>query len=123
MSSARADSTDTTKDREIRQIIPTSGHLAVYFDEETGDPWTDALVGWALVADPTNEASAAARPKLIGLVCEGREVVLVDEFPNFLGYMSPDGSLDDWREDAEGAWEELNQKKERGVWTDSRRLR
>lgn len=123
MSSARADSTDTPKDREIRQIIPTSGHLAVYFDEESGEPWTDALVGWALVADTTNESGTPVRPKIIGLVSETKEIILVDEFPNFLGYMSPEGGLDDWREDAQAAWEELNQKKERGVWTDSRRPR
>lgn len=117
MSSTRADSSSASKDRDIRQIIPTSGHLAVYFDEETGNPWADVMIGWALVADPTNESGTPARPRIIGLVSEGREIILVDEFPNFLGYMSPDGSLDDWNEDAQDAWEQKRSE----VWPDARK--
>jgi hypothetical protein len=119
MSSARTDSSSTSKDRDIRQIIPTSGHLAVYFDEETGDPWADIIIGWALVADSAPESGTPARSKIIGLVSEGREIIPVDEFPNFLGYMSPDGSLEDWKEDAQAAWEE----KKSGAWPDAGKIR
>ncbi len=111
---------EASKDREIRQLIPTSGHLAVYFDEETGEPWADPLVGWALVGEIQNRAE---RPKVIGLVSEGKDVVLVDEFPNFLGYLSPEGGLDEWREDANQAWEEVNRKKESGLWPDTSQRR
>lgn len=93
--------TDGGKNRRISQIIPGSGHLAVYFDEETGEPWCDFVLGWALVEE-TDEPHVQSR--VVGLVAGEKEIVLVDEYPNFLGYMQPDGSLNDWQADAEEAW-------------------
>lgn len=63
--------------REIRQIVATSGHLAVFFDEENGEPWVDQLIGWALVGD----GSGAAAARIVGVVSDGKEVVLCDDIP------------------------------------------
>ena len=98
--------------REIRQIIPTSGHLAVFYDEETGEPWVDQLVGWAFVVEKSPESAAQTSPRIIGLVSDGKEIVLADEVPNFLGYMSPGGGLEGWTEEAAKAFEESSNEQQ-----------
>jgi hypothetical protein len=97
--------------REIRHLIQSPGYAAIFFDEETGEPWADALVGWALVAESSTSGEQVT--KVLGLVTDGKAIVFTDEFPNFVGYLSPEGGLDDWREDVRKAWEE-QQKLESG---------
>ena len=103
-------------EREIRQIIPASGYAALFFDEDNGEAWADSLVGWALVAESNSEPVHQRTPSLVlGLVADGKAIVFADEFPNFVGYLSPEGALDDWRDEVSKAWEEQkSQKGERG---------
>jgi hypothetical protein len=102
--STPSQSTEKAGEREIRQIIPAPGYAAIFFDEETGEPWADALVGWALVAESITSGGQVT--KVLGLVTDGKAIVFTDEFPNFVGYLSPESGLDDWREDVRKAWEE-----------------
>ena len=105
-------STDASDDgeqgfaREIRQIIPSPGYSAIFFDVEDGEPWVDSLVGWALFSESTDSSGEPQpRSSVMGLVVEGKSVLFVDEFPNFVAYLSPEGRFEDWREDARLAWE------------------
>ncbi len=107
MSTSASEAVDPVFDREIRQIIPAPGYSAIFFDEGDGEPWADSLVGWALVVEsPGKPGEPQPRAAVMGLVADGKAVLLVDEFPNFVGYLSPEGGLDDWREDVRQAWEE-----------------
>jgi hypothetical protein len=103
--------------REIRQLIPATNFVAVFFDEENGAPWVDVIVAWALVAD----SARGPFPTVMGMVADGKEIVFVDEFPNFLGYLSPEGSLDEWRERAREAFE--SQQTEGGAQPAAQRRR
>ena len=106
MSTSASDAVDPVFDREIRQIIPSPGYSAIFFDEEDGEPWTDSLVGWALVAEPPGKSpETPSRAAVVGLVADGKAVLFVDEFPNFVGYLSPESGFEDWRDDARLAWE------------------
>ena len=112
MPTSASDAVDPIFDREIRQIIPSPGYSAIFFDEEDGEPWADSLVGWALVApSPVKSGEAQSRPSVIGLVADGKSVLFVDEFPNFVGYLSPEGRFEDWAEDANQAWQEQQDKR------------
>ena len=107
MPTSESSAGDPVFDREIRQIIPAPGYGVIFFDEDDGDPWAESLVGWALVAEsPGASGEPQPRPSVIGLVADGKSVLLADEFPNFVGYLSPEGGLDDWREDVRKAWDE-----------------
>lgn len=121
MPEPRPDTSDSPKRRDIRQVVPATGHRAVYFDEETGEPWTDPVVAWGLLVDWGNASPFGAQPltaKLVGLVPDVKEIVPVDEFPNFLGYMSPGGKLKAWKEEALRAWKERQGKLESGDISD-----
>ena len=91
-------------ERRILQIIPAVGQCVVYFDLETGEPWVDDVVCWALVQE--GDAQTAARTRVVGLVVDQTDVVGVDEFPNFVGYMITTESLDNWRDLTYEAWKE-----------------
>ena len=104
MSTPVPEAGDTALKREIRHLIHAAGYAAVFFDEETGEPWADTLVGWALVAE--SSASGSEVTKVLGLVADGRTILFTDDFPNFVGYLSPESGLDDWKEDVRKAWEE-----------------
>ena len=114
MSPSASDAVDPVFDREIKQIIPAPGYAAIFFDEDDGEPWADSLVGWALVAEVAElsgkSAEPPSRPSVIGLVADGKSVLFVDEFPNFVGYLSAEGGLDDWREEVRQAWEEQREQ-------------
>ena len=125
MSTYDSDAVDQVFDREIRQIIPSPGYSAIFFDEEDGEPWADSLVGWALFSESSGgEGEPKSRSSVIGLVAEGKSVLFVDEFPNFLGYLSPESRFEDWREDARLAWEAQRDKgpkpgsQRRKIWHD-----
>ena len=45
-----------------------------------------------------------AKTKVVGLVADGQEVIGVDEFPNFVGYLAATESLDQWRDASYEAW-------------------
>ena len=106
MSTTAPDAVEQLFDREIKQIIPSPGYSAIFFDEEDGEPWADSLVGWALFSESTGDADGPQfRTSVIGLVADGKSVLFVDEFPNFVGYLSPEGRFEDWRVDARQAWE------------------
>src|SRR6185295_209835 len=106
MSTSASDAVDPVFDREIRQIIPSPGYSAIFFDEEDGEPWADSLVGWSLFSESSDGAGESkSRSSVMGLVAEGKSVLFVYEFPNFLGYLSPESRFEDWREDARLAWE------------------
>ncbi|HMG37062.1 MAG TPA: hypothetical protein VKM94_24240 [Blastocatellia bacterium] len=93
--------TESTVNRQIKQLIPAVNFCAVFFDEDNGEPWIDSVVAWALA-----ESSIAGQPDVvIGLVPDGRDVVFADDFPNFVGYLSPERTLDEWRDRAREAWE------------------
>jgi hypothetical protein len=112
MSTSASDAVDPVFDREIRQIIPSPGYSAIFFDEEDGEPWADSLVGWALVAESSAKpGEPPSHPSVIGLVADGKSVLFVDEFPNFVGYLSPEGRFEDWTEDVRLAWEQQQQDK------------
>jgi hypothetical protein len=112
MSTSSSDAVDPVFDREIRQIIPSPGYSAIFFDEEDGEPWADTLVGWALVMEaPGKSGEPPARPAVIGLVADGKSVLFVDEFPNFVGYLSPEARFEDWTEDVRLAWEQQQKDK------------
>ena len=112
MSTSASDAVDPVFDREIRQIIPSPGYSAIFFDEEDGEPWADSLVGWALVADrPDKSGEPQARASVVGLVADGKSVLFVDEFPNFVGYLSPEGRFEDWTEDVRLAWDQQQSKR------------
>ncbi len=91
-------------ERRILQIIPPSEYNVVYFDLETGEPWADNVICWALV-----EELGGLKPpktKVVGMVADGAEVIGVDEFPNFVGYMISIESLDNWRDASYEAWKQ-----------------
>ena len=112
MSTSASDAVDPVFDREIRQIIPSPGYSAIFFDEEDGEPWADSLVGWALVAEaPGKSGEPQSRPSVVGLVADGKSVLFVDEFPNFVGYLSPEGRFEDWTEDVRLAFEQQQQNR------------
>ena len=90
--------------RRILQIIPAVEYCVVYFDLETGEPWVDNVVCWALVEEPGRQNPA--KTKVVGFVVDGTEVVGVDEFPNFVGYMMPTEMLDHWRDTSYEAWKD-----------------
>ena len=120
-----SDAVDQSFERWIRQIIPSPGYSAVFFDEEDGEPWADSLVGWALFSESTGESDEPqSRTSVIGLVADGKSVLFVDEFPNFVGYLSPEGRFEDWRVDARQAWEAQQAKgskppsQRRKIWHD-----
>jgi hypothetical protein len=104
MSTPVSEPGDKALKREIRHLIHAAGYAAVFFDEETGEPWADTLVGWALVAE--SSASGDDVTKVLGLVADGKTILFADDFPNFVGYLAPEGGLDDWKEDVRKAWEE-----------------
>ena len=91
-------------ERRILQIIPAAEYCVVYFDLETGEPWVDNVVCWALVEEAGGQNPP--KTKVVGLVADGTEVIGVDEFPNFVGYMMPTESLDHWRDTSYEAWKE-----------------
>jgi len=112
MSTSASDAVDPVFDREIRQIIPSPGYSAIFFDEEDGEPWADSLVGWALVAEAAGKSDEPrSHSSVIGLVADGKSVLFVDEFPNFVGYLSPEGRFEDWTEDVRLAWEQQQKDK------------
>ena len=95
---------ETQGDRRILQIIPSVEYSVVYFDLETGEPWADSLICWALVEDP--RSGKPSKTKVVGFVADATEVIGVDEFPNFVGYMMPTEGLDHWRDASDEAWKE-----------------
>ena len=122
MSTPASEAVDPVFDREIRQIIPSPGYSAIFFDEEDGEPWADSLVGWALAAEsPGKSGEPQSRSVVIGLVADGKSVLFVDDFPNFVGYLSPEGRFEDWAEDARQAWEAQRDKGTSAVNADETR--
>ena len=99
-----SDSDEIQVARRILQIIPSVEYSVVYFDLETGEPWADSLVCWGLVEDPGGPNPP--NTKVVGFVVDGTEVLGVDEFPNFVGYMMPVEGLDHWRDASYEAWKE-----------------
>ena len=92
---------ESTAKREIRQIIPATGFVAVFFDEDDGEPFGETMVGWALVVE---SVEGSDRTAIVGLVTENQSVVFADELPNLVGYMSPEGALDDWKDAVQEAY-------------------
>lgn len=88
--------------RNIRQLTSAFNFSAVFFDEENGEPWVDTIVAWAVVDSPGNASSQT----VIGLVADGKDILFVDEFPNFLGYLSAESTIDSWRDRAMDAFEQ-----------------
>jgi len=95
---------DTVTQRKITQITPGGNFCAIFFDEENGEPWIDSIVAWAHIESPSDAQTIGSR-SVIGLVADGKEIVFVDEFPNFVGYLSPESSIDVWRDRVKAAWE------------------
>src|SRR5262249_22970208 len=91
----------TNDARQIRELTTAVNFSAVFYDEEDGEPWVDTIVAWALVNDSRGETSQT----VVGLVADGKDILFADEFPNFIGYLSAEGSLDGWRERAREAFE------------------
>ena len=125
MSTTASDAGEQLFEREIKQIIPSPGYSALFFDEEDGEPWAGTLVGWALFSESTgNPDGPQSRTSVIGLVADGKSVLFVDEFPNFVGYLSPEGRFEDWRADARQAWQEQQARgstppsQRRKIWHD-----
>jgi hypothetical protein len=109
MSSEQPEASSAT--RVIKQLIPTANFVAVFYDEESGEPWVDSVVLWALVSDPANGSAQS----IIGMVADEKDILFVDEFPNFIGYLSPEGSLNDWRERAQEAFEKRQESDQSGA--------
>ena len=86
--------------RQIKQLVHAVNFCAVFFDEDNGEPWIESVVGWALAgfAEPQTDV-------VVGMVPDGKDIVFADEFPNFVGYLSPERTLDDFRGKAREAWE------------------
>ena len=82
--------------RVIRQLVLSTNFGAVFLDEDGDEPWVDTIVAWALVANESYDRTNLTEA-VVGLVADGKDIVFVDEFPNFAGYLSPDSSLDEWR--------------------------
>ena len=88
--------TTQLKARVIKQLVLAANFGAIFLDEEGGEPWVDTVCAWALISESPMDGSAPTE-SVIGMVADGKEVVFVDEFPNFAGYLSPDDSLDQWK--------------------------
>ena len=84
-----------SKSRVIKQLMLATNFGAVFVDQGESEPWVDTILAWALVSSSAPDGSTS--DSVVGLVADGKDVVFVDEFPNFVGYLSPDSSLDEWR--------------------------
>jgi len=93
-------------ERRILQIVQSADYCVIYFDAETGEPWADNIICWALVEDRLEAASGQSKTRVVGLVADGAETIAVDELPNFVGYMPPTDSMEQWRDASYDAWKE-----------------